>query len=103
MEDRAHFQATLQLAKGLLHIQQAFVVRQHLFLAAGFCQKVGVEQIPPIPLGFLPNEFPLFFPFQPPLRADAVAMSSSGTGRRNWQRFTEPRSTGFNNWAAGPA
>jgi purine nucleosidase len=43
---RSHLQVTLQLAEGFLHVQEPFVVSQHLLPRALLRRFIGVQQIP---------------------------------------------------------
>jgi hypothetical protein len=62
---RADFQVTFEFTEGLLHLQQTFVVGQHLFVSATLGRFIGVQQVPAILLGFLRHEFLLARPLQP--------------------------------------
>jgi hypothetical protein len=61
----AHFQVALEFAEGFLHVQQPFVVSQYLFRRAALDGFIGVQQIPPVLLGFLGDN--LFLALSPQL------------------------------------
>src|ERR1035437_6152542 len=60
----AHFQVALEFAEGFLHVQQPFVVSQDLLRRAALDGFIGVQQIPPVLLGFLGDNLFLAFPLQ---------------------------------------
>src|SRR6266516_3063019 len=68
----ADFQVTFEFAERFLHVQQPLVMTQDLLARALLDRFIGVEQIPPVLLGFLGDQFGFAFPLHASLRVNEV-------------------------------